>query len=105
MSIANGGEGSPPAIPRELVTNDYWHLADIEADSEHVRYWRVKRTSVVPAECPLMTQSGLRDSPKPVREILNLRPILNLAFRFLRRAVANATAQIRGRGLRFAYSR
>ena len=24
------------------MTNDYWHLADIEADSEHVRYWRVK---------------------------------------------------------------
>ena len=58
MSIANGGEGSPPAIPREIVTNDYWLLADIEADSEHVRYWRVKRTSVVPARCPLMTQSG-----------------------------------------------
>ena len=27
----------------------FWHLADIDADSEHVRYWRVKRTWLVRA--------------------------------------------------------
>ena len=27
----------------------YWHLADIDADSEHVRFW-VKRTSLVRAD-------------------------------------------------------
>ena len=36
----------------------YWHLADIDADSEHVRYWGVKRTSLSVLYDPPMTHSG-----------------------------------------------
>src|SRR4029077_2102204 len=36
-----------------------WHIADIDADDEHVRFWEVKRTSLGSAgRCPLMTQNG-----------------------------------------------
>ena len=46
--------GATPFPTRRVVRSAppnvcYWHLADIATDSEHVRSWGVKRTSLVPA--------------------------------------------------------
>ena len=39
-----------------------WHLADIDADSDHVSYWRAKRTSIVRAR--VFANDPLRTSPE-----------------------------------------
>src|SRR6516225_6806897 len=36
----------------------FWHLADIDADAQHVRFWGTKLTSLSRSQCLLMTQSG-----------------------------------------------
>ena len=52
-----------PAMRREVLTCQpgavhTWHLADIDADDEHVRFWGKADIPDTPHQCPIMTQSG-----------------------------------------------
>src|SRR6478609_5409934 len=52
-----------PATRRQVLTCQpgavhTWHLADIDADDEHVCFWGKADIPDTPHQCPLMTQSG-----------------------------------------------